>query len=46
MSFIRPTIITYPSARIWARSPVCIQPSESIASAVSSGAAQYSRITE
>ena len=40
MSLIRPTIETYPSSSISARSPVCIQPSPSIASAVRSRSSQ------
>ena len=40
MSLIRPTMFTYPSARIVARSPVCIQRAWSIAAAVFSGSSQ------
>src|SRR6266567_3039554 len=37
MSFSRPTMFTYPSSRMAARSPVCIQRAESMARAVASG---------
>jgi len=36
-SFLRPVIVTYPSWSMAAMSPVCSQPSESIASAVRTG---------
>ena len=37
ISFLRSTILTKPSSSICAMSPVCSQPSESMASAVFSG---------
>ena len=43
-SFLRSTIVTKPSASISATSPVCSQPSASIASAVFSGSWRYPAI--